>query len=154
MAFPAALFLNYDVSLHPSSICAHYMGVSSASLLEPAVYPPELSLTLVTQHLPWAIVIPASNGRCVTVSDVLHSVHFALHVGVTQSEFSALGSQKLMHRVSEAYRRRCERLPRHFGYIEEKRQGVKRVDFLMGYTKFQGISPTSRVSDVWQLNLS
>jgi hypothetical protein len=118
------------------------------------VYPPEFSLTLVTQHLPWAIVIPASNGRCVTVSDVLNSLHLALHVSVTQLEFSALGSQKLMHQVSEAYRRRCERLPRHCGYMEEKRQGVKRVDFLLGYTKFHGISPTSRVSDMWQLNLS
>jgi hypothetical protein len=130
------------------------VGVSSAGFLEPAVYPPEISLTLVTHHLPWAIVVPASNGRFVTVSDILSSVHRALQVSVTQSEFSALGSQKLMHQASVAYRRRCERLRGHRGFMEEKRKGVKRVDFLMGYTKFQGLSPTSRGSNVLQLNTS
>jgi hypothetical protein len=81
------------------------MGVSSAGFLEPAVYPPEICLTLVTHHLPWAIVIPASNGQFVTISDILNSVHRALHVSVTQLEFSALSSQKFMHQASVAYRR-------------------------------------------------
>jgi hypothetical protein len=55
------------------------MGISSAGFLEPAVYPPEICLTLVTHHLPWEIVVPASNGQFVTVSDILNSVHRALH---------------------------------------------------------------------------
>ncbi|KAJ7903952.1 hypothetical protein B0H13DRAFT_1620977 [Mycena leptocephala] len=155
IAFSPALVLNYGISLPPSSISALYIGISSAGLLEPAVYPPEPSLTLVTPHLPWSIVVPAvNNGRFVTVSDVLHAVHFTLRIGVTQAEWRALGTPKLMHQASEAYRRRCERLRGHRGYMEEKRQGVKCVDFLMGYTKFLGILPTSRASDVWQLNIS
>ncbi|KAJ6534957.1 hypothetical protein B0H19DRAFT_1184518 [Mycena capillaripes] len=154
MAFSNAPLLQYDITLHPSSISTHYMGVSSAGFSEPALYPPALSLTLVTPHLPWAIVVPASNGRFVTVSDVLNSVYLALRVSVTPTEFNALGTQKLMSRASAAYRRRYERLRGHRGYKDEKRGGVRRVDFLMGYTKFQGISPTARAADVWQLNFA
>ncbi|KAJ6554592.1 hypothetical protein B0H19DRAFT_1154178 [Mycena capillaripes] len=154
VAFSNAPLLKYDIALHPSSISTQYMGVSSAGFSEPAVYPPAFSLTLVTPHLPWAIVVPASNGRFVTVSDVLNSVHLGLRVHVTPAEFNALGTQKLMSRASAAYRRRYERLRGHRGYKDEKRGGVRRVDFLMGYTNFQGISPTARRSDVWQLNIS
>lgn len=154
IAYSTTPLLAYDMNLPPSSISTHYMGVSSAGFAEPAVYPPVPSFTLRTQHLPWAIVVPASNGRFVTVSDVLNSVYHALRVNVTQAEFNALGTQKLMSRASQAYRRRCERLRGHRGYKDEKRAGVRRVDFLMGYTKFQGISPTGRGADVWQLNIA
>ncbi|KAJ6568647.1 hypothetical protein B0H19DRAFT_1133725 [Mycena capillaripes] len=115
------------------------MGVSSAGFSEPA-------------HLPWAIVVLASNGLFVSVADVLNTVYLALRVSITPAEFNALGTQRLMRRASAAYRRRYERLRGHRGYRDEKRGGVKRVDFLMGYTKFQGISPTTRGRDVWQLN--
>ncbi|KAJ7231160.1 hypothetical protein B0H12DRAFT_981555, partial [Mycena haematopus] len=129
--------------------------LSSAGFLEPAVYPPQLALTLVTPHLPWSIVVPASNRRFVTVGDVLSAVYGALRVNVTSSEFNALGTATLKRQVSVAYQRRYERLRGHRGYTEEKKQGVKRVDFLIGFTKFQGISPTatSQSQNVWQLNI-
>ncbi|KAF7341696.1 hypothetical protein MSAN_02068000 [Mycena sanguinolenta] len=148
--------LNYDITLHPSTISTHYLGLSAAGFLEPAVYPPQSSITLVTPHLPWAIVVYPSNGRFVTVGDVLNALHGALRVNVTAAEFEALGTPTLKRQVSLAYQRRYERLRGHRGYREEKNGGVKRVDFLIGFTKFQGISPvtTSRSPDVWQLNIS
>ncbi|KAJ6485386.1 hypothetical protein C8R47DRAFT_1177743 [Mycena vitilis] len=154
IALSNAPLLDYDVSLPPSSLSSSYAGVSAAGLAESAVYPPQHTLTLITPHLPWAIVVPATNGRFVAVSDVLHSLYSALRVNATAAEFHALGTHKLMQQAGAAYRARYERLRGHRGYKEEKRQGLKRVDFLMGYTRFQGISPTARGSDVWQLNIS
>ncbi|KAJ6507023.1 hypothetical protein C8R45DRAFT_971333 [Mycena sanguinolenta] len=146
--------LQYDVSLHPSTISSHRPGLSGTAFLEPAVYPPRLSLSLVTPHLPWKIPVPASNRRYVSVGDVFAAIYRTLRVNATSAEFNALGTEKLMRRASTAYMRRCERLRGHSGYSHEKREGVKRVDFLMGYTTFQGIAPTVGAPDVWQLTIS
>ncbi|KAJ6453741.1 hypothetical protein C8R45DRAFT_882318 [Mycena sanguinolenta] len=156
IALSGTPLLNYDITLHPSTISTHYLGLSAAGFLESAVYPPQPSITLVTPHLPWAILVYPSNGRYVTVGDTLSALHGALRVNVTAAEFDALGTPALKRRVTLAYQRRYERLRGHRGYKEEKRGGVKRVDFLIGFTRFQGISPvtTSRSPDVWQLNIS
>ncbi|KAJ7744836.1 hypothetical protein B0H14DRAFT_2406808 [Mycena olivaceomarginata] len=154
LAFSSAPLLNYDISLHPSSISSHYNGLTFFGFMDSAVYPPLRSLSLTTPHLPWSIVVPACDGRHVTVNDVLHAVYSALRANITSVEFNALGTQKLMRRASAACQRRCERLRGRRGYAEEKQGGIKRVDFLMGFTKFQGISSTSRSGDVWQLHIS
>ncbi|KAJ7729831.1 hypothetical protein DFH07DRAFT_849512 [Mycena maculata] len=153
IAFSDSPLLNYDISLHPSMISTHHHGVSSASMLEPAVYPPQTTITISTPHLPWSISVSASNGRYVTVSDVLAALYRSLRVNVTSAEFNALGSQKLMRRATAAYTNRYTRFKGHGGYAEEKQQGVKRVDFLMGCTQFRGVSPTSS-ADVWRLHVS
>ncbi|KAJ7440052.1 hypothetical protein B0H11DRAFT_2163375 [Mycena galericulata] len=124
--------------------------LTSAGFTEPAVHPPQASITLVTPHLPWAIGVPASNGAYVTVFDVLNSIYNTLRVSATQGELNALGSQN-MARASAAYIQRYRRLRGHHSYTEEKWGGIKRVDFLMGYTRMYGLSPTES-PDVWQLN--
>ncbi|KAJ6455486.1 hypothetical protein C8R45DRAFT_914936 [Mycena sanguinolenta] len=146
--------LQYDVSLHPSTISSHRRGLSETAFLEPAVYPPRLSLSLITTHLPWTIPVQASNRRYVSVGDILSAIYRTLRVNATPAEFKALGTEKLMRRASAAYMQRCEQLRGHSGYSEEKRKGVKRVDFLMGYTTFQGLAPTGGAPDVWQLTIS
>ncbi|KAF7354093.1 hypothetical protein MVEN_01096700 [Mycena venus] len=153
VAFADSPLLNYDISLHPSTITTHFQGVSTAGYLEPAVYPPQRAITIVTPHLPWSIPVTASNGRYVTVSDALNALYRSLRTNVTAVEFNSLGTQKLMRRASEAYAHRYMRLRGHRGYDEEKKQGVKRVDFLMGCTKFRGLSPTSS-ADVWRIHVS
>ncbi|KAJ7182512.1 hypothetical protein C8R43DRAFT_6498 [Mycena crocata] len=145
--------LKYDISLHPSLISTHYQGVSSARFAEPAVYPPQHTISIVTPHLPWSITVAASNARYVTVSDVLNALYRTLRVNVTPAEFHALGSHKLMRRATAAYVHRYTRLKGHRGYAEEKQQGVKRVDFLMGCTKFRGLSATG-APDAWRLHVS
>ncbi|KAJ7148361.1 hypothetical protein C8R46DRAFT_965230 [Mycena filopes] len=152
VAFTPSPLLNYDISLHPSTMTTHFHGVSSAGLLEPAVYPPQHSITITTPHLPWSIAVAAANGRYVTVSDVLGALYRSLRGNVTAAEFHGLGSHKLQRRVTEAYTHRYMRLRGHRGYAEEKSQGVKRVDFLMGCTKFHGLSATG-APDVWRIHV-
>ncbi|KAJ7081122.1 hypothetical protein B0H15DRAFT_471323 [Mycena belliarum] len=153
MAYSEAPLLSYDVSLHPSSISTHFHGLSSTGMLEPAVYPPQLTITITSPHLPWTIPVAASNSRYVTVSDALTALYRALRTNITPSEFHALGEKKLMRRAGTAYTQRYMRLKGHRGYEEEKKGGVKRVDFLMGCTKFRGLSPTDH-ADVWRLHVS
>ncbi|KAF7366144.1 hypothetical protein MVEN_00491300 [Mycena venus] len=146
--------LIYDITLNPSTISTHITRLPSARFLEPAVYPPRPLISLVTPHLPWALAVPATNGKYVTVSDVLTAIYHALRVNVTAGEFAALRTKDLMRRVTAAYVRRYERLWGHSGYKPEKAEGVKRVDFLLGYTTFCGIAPATGQSDVWQLKTS
>ncbi|KAF8145034.1 hypothetical protein K438DRAFT_1518124, partial [Mycena galopus ATCC 62051] len=52
------------------------------------IHGPKSCITLVTPHLPWSIVVPASNGSYVTVSEVLSAVHSGLRVNVMPTEFA------------------------------------------------------------------
>ncbi|KAJ7728169.1 hypothetical protein DFH07DRAFT_757363 [Mycena maculata] len=153
LAFSDSPLLIYDMSLHPSLISTHYLGVSSAGMLEPAVSPPQPSISISTPYLPWSIAVSASNGLYVTVSDVLTSLYRSLRINVTPAEFTALGTEKLMRRATASYTQRYTWLKGHCGYTEEQQQGVKRVDFLMGCTQFRGLSSTGS-ADVWQLYIS
>ncbi|KAJ7761818.1 hypothetical protein B0H16DRAFT_1530633 [Mycena metata] len=153
LALSTSPILRYDVAQHPSTISTHHPGVASSAFLEPAVFPPQATITLVTPHLPWSIPVSALNGSYVTVGDMLLTLHRALQMNSTTAEFNMLRTEKLMRRVSRAYTQRYERLRGQRGYAEEKRGGIKRVDFLMGYTSFQGIAPTADPS-VWRLTIS
>ncbi|KAJ7161642.1 hypothetical protein C8R46DRAFT_904715 [Mycena filopes] len=146
--------LHYDVALPPSSISTRYRGVPTAALLDPATSPPQIALTLTSPCLPWPISVAATNARYVTVSDVLSSVYFTLRATATHTEFLTLRAP-LRHLVFVAYRQRCERVRGRGrrGCSEERQVGIRRVDFLVGYTRFSGISP-GRSSDVWQLHIS
>jgi hypothetical protein len=153
VAFADSPLLNFDLTVHPSAITTHFQGVASAGFLEPAVYPPQRTISITTPHLPWTITATASNGRFVTVADALNALYRSLRTNITAAEFNTLGTQKLARRVTEAYTRRYMRFLGHRGYAEEKKEGVKRVDFLMGCTKFQGLSPTG-AAGVWRLHIS
>ncbi|KAJ6508174.1 hypothetical protein C8R45DRAFT_1167798 [Mycena sanguinolenta] len=122
----------------------------------PAVYPPLPTISLVTPHLPWALTIPpATNATYVTVLDVLTAIYRALRVNATANDFAALRTEELMGRVTAAYTQRYRRLRRYnTGYALEKAEGLKRVDFLLGYTQFCGIAPTAGQPDVWELRTS
>ncbi|KAJ7032941.1 hypothetical protein C8F04DRAFT_1184636 [Mycena alexandri] len=146
-------FVTYDISRHPSTISTHHPGLSCLGLLEPAVVPRRPTITLTTPYLPWPIVVEGSKGHFVTVSDVLDSIYASLRTNITPAEFQALGTREHQRRATEAYTLRYGRLHGQPGYEDEKRQGVKRVDFLMGYTRFQGLSAAGSAG-VWQLHTS
>lgn len=110
-------------------------------------------MSIVTPHLPWSISVAASNGRYITVADVLSTLYRTLRVNVTSAEFHGLKTHKLMRRVTAAYTDRYTRLKGHRGYADEKSGGVKRVDFLMGCTRFHGLSPAG-AADVWRIHVS
>jgi hypothetical protein len=100
------------------------------------------------------MVTAAQNGTFVTVGDVLDAIYRSLRANVSAAEYHTLPSRKAMDRVSSAYELRCQRIRDHRASSEERRRGLRRVDLLMGLTKFMGLSRTSSGEDVWLLNVS
>jgi len=150
----------YDISRHPSLITTPYnQSLDIDTISEPATLPPLLSMTLVSPFLPWSItIVPLSPkpDACVTVSDVIMTLYRTLRLAVHPDEFNALPSHEAKYKVNIAYQSRYKYLenidPR--GCEEEKRKGVKRVDFFMGRTMFLGLSPIEEDSNVWMINVS
>jgi hypothetical protein len=127
--------------------------LSPRALLEPASEPPLAFIHISSQHLPWSCKVHASNGRYVTVSDVLESLYRSLRVNITQSEFQTMLPDKERRRATRAYEDRYRRY-RGKAYEDEKRGGMKRVDFLMGRTRFGGLSLDDHQPQEWRLRVT
>jgi hypothetical protein len=123
-------------------------------LAQPATIPPLSSLTLIADNFPWMISIPTatSSDPCVTVIDVLCTLHRTLRLPVTESEFGSLPTQEDKVRVKEAYEDRYRAIAEPRAREEEAKKGVKRVDFLRG-RKFLGLSSTNIGPDFWVINV-
>ncbi|KAF9254929.1 hypothetical protein L218DRAFT_967750 [Marasmius fiardii PR-910] len=142
--------LNFDVTLPITAMTAKYRSLPSQHLSEPATSPTLPSLILTCRLLPrWTITIYSSNGRYVTVRDVLDGIYKTLRKNVTHKEYHSIPTQRDQHRINKAYERRYSRV---LHYHAEKQSGVKRVDFLCERVWFTGIAPTNR-ADVWELRL-
>ncbi|KAF5378735.1 hypothetical protein D9615_006872 [Tricholomella constricta] len=144
--------LDFDLTLPPSTITSRHQGISLRALSEPATNPPVSVITIIVPHLPWSITVRPSHGTHVTVSDVLEEIYRKLRTNISSQEFHALPSEKDRQRVTAAYEQRYRRIRSSREYEDEKRRGVRRVDFLMRHTRFMGLSSTSRGPDVWVLN--
>lgn len=146
--------INYDIMDHPSFIHdRHHHHISSRVFAEPASTPPLRKLRIISEHLPWTIGVAASNGSYVTFGDVMDSLYRALQKNITPAEFGSLSSHD-GRRATQAYEQRYRRHRSNQAYDQEKRGGMKRVDFLMGKTKFWGLATTSHGSDVWRLSVT
>lgn len=103
---------------------------------EPATSPPVSALhikcgLLSAKH--WHI--SAHNAHGVTVSDVLSAIHATVHVPLTKPEWAAM-SDKQRAGVKRAYDARW-REAKH--PEKERAAGVRRVDALLGCTRFGGL---------------
>lgn len=146
--------INYDVMDHPSSVLDHHHHrISSRVFTEPASTPPLRKLSIMSEHLPWTISVSASNGSYVTVGDVLDGVYRALQKNITPADYNSLSSHD-GRRATRAYEQRYRRHRSNQAYELEKRGGMKRVDLLMGRTKFWGLAMTSHGSDMWHLSVT
>ncbi|EIW78106.1 hypothetical protein CONPUDRAFT_36415, partial [Coniophora puteana RWD-64-598 SS2] len=126
-------------------------AIPAHALREPATNPPMAALTLKCEMLPWQLTIwPSGGASVVTVSDVLEQLYRFLRLGATAEEYKALPSQAHRDAVAEAYRARCMRAGAASFEIE-RRKGLKRVDFLVGHTKFLGLICTKLGPNVWAL---
>ena len=147
--------ITYDLMEHPSTIITRKnYSLSVRTLREPATTPPLPFLTITSIHLPWTIKVYASNGSYVSLEDVYDSIYRNLRTNITPAEFNLFSKQDDQRRATRAYEKRYRRLRNTRAYDEEKRGGMKRVDFLMGHTKFLGLSNTSRHPDEWQLRIA
>lgn len=138
---------------HPSMIIRKGHHLSSKALSEPAFEPILPFVSIVSSHLPWSFKVHASNGRYVSLEDVLFTIYRALRVNIIKPEFNSLASEE-RRKASNAYQTRYRRLRRSTEYEEEKRNGMKRVDFLLGHTRFWGLVNNGRRPDEWHLKVS
>lgn len=111
-------------------------------------------MKIVSPHLPWTIIAVAAPGNqaFVTVGDVLDAIYHALRTSITSEEFHMLPTERDRRRASSAYEERYRRIHTVREYEDEKRRGVRRVDFLMGHTRFMGLSLRSAGTDAWIMN--
>lgn len=146
--------ITYDLMDHPSTILTHNgYSLSVRTFHEPATTPPLPFLTITCIHLPWTIKVYSSNGIFVTLEDVFDSIYRSLRTNITGAEFNLFSKHDDQRRATRAYEKRYRRLRNTRSYEGEKRGGMKRVDFLMGHTKFLGLS-NSRHPDEWQLRIT
>ena len=147
--------ITYDLMEHPSTILTrNNYSLSVRTLREPATTPPLSFITIGSLHLPWIIKVYASNALYVSLEDVFDSIYRNLRTNITSGEFNLFQNQDDQRRATRAYEKRYRRHRNPRAYDEEKRGGMKRVDFLMGHTKFLGLSNSSRRPDEWQLRIA
>ena len=141
--------------------------LSIESLRQSAFIPSLSHATITSSYLPWTIKVYASNASYITLQDVFSSIHSVLRTNITSAEFHLLPSHHHRERAVRAYERRYRRL-RHQPHSDfssdnqinkesesEKRAGMKRIDFLMGHTKFLGISCIGcQPNDEWNLHVA
>ena len=144
--------IKYDVSVHPSSATAHH-GHIHAILAGPATNPPVPLLTIISPQLPWPIPVHAPPRAFVSVSDVLIAIYHTLRKHITEHEYNSLLSYGARKRVKEAYEHRYLCAHDRRASAEEKKGGLRRVDFLMGRTRLLGLSPTMDGPLVWSLSV-
>jgi hypothetical protein len=143
--------VDYDLS-HPLQTITSQL---TPSFFNPATYPALPALTVLCRHITWPIsVFPSQFTGFVSVLDVFMSVHTSLRLSARRAEYDALPSGDVRQGVDNAYFRRCELLADEEQRRTEAAQGVKRVDFLGGKTRFLGLSGPVEGAHVWELNVA
>ena len=131
----------------------HNYKISTRLFVEQATNPPLPALSITSLRLPWTIHVRASNGFYVTFEDLFDAIYHSLRINIATNEFISL-HQTDQTRATRAYEQRYRRFRNITAHDHEQRGGMKRVDFLMGHTRFHSISKTGRRPDEWQLNVS
>jgi hypothetical protein len=157
---PTAAIL-YDLTCSPSfaTDAVTRRPLSPLVLSEQATRPPRAILTLtLASTWPWPPIIisaPRPNAG-VCVKDVLERVHAELQVPVSLDELRrAVGDDEdVRERVLACWRNRYRSARDPQTREEQKAQGVKRVDLLMGRVRWSGLSAIDHDrSDTWVLNV-
>ncbi|SJL13974.1 uncharacterized protein ARMOST_17426 [Armillaria ostoyae] len=124
--------LDFSVSL----ACARVWGC----VTEPATLPPLPSLAVVSQMLPWPIVVQRSAIReWVTVADVVETIWRALQVPIPWSPSPASPSLLMATEHEGEYRERI---------------AIPRLAYLKGRTRFMGLTKDDDESDTWVLHVA
>jgi hypothetical protein len=153
--------LTPSVSLHPALVAPSLQydmrspptqsnpRLSLAILATPASSPPLPSLGLRVGDLPWMFTVfpdaALSPGKAyVTVHDVLLAIHYHLRTAVKSAEYEAMSKP----RKAEIYRE----FERRVGSDPVQRgKGLRRVDFLNGRVRAQGLVRAHSKDSVWDI---
>ncbi|KDR84170.1 hypothetical protein GALMADRAFT_701626 [Galerina marginata CBS 339.88] len=144
----------YDLAHPLSSIDNHY---PAQAFSEPATSPPMPSLIITHPYFKYNIdVIPAIPvaGSYVSVSDVLQKLYREMRLAIHPIEYAELPDGEVRQNVDAAYYTRCGRIRDREERMQEERKGIKKIDLLMGNTRFMGLSGTLSGPDIWELNVS
>ena len=139
--------LQYDVRFPPSQSSPH---LPPAILATPATSPPLPSLELRVGDLPWmfnaspdASLSPGNT--YVSVQDVLLTIYYHFRTAVKEAEYEVLGKPRKVE-VYQEFERRVGKDPAKRG------KGLRRVDFLNGRFRVQGLVRDSKDKDsVWEV---
>lgn len=156
--FLEASEIHWNLIENLSTITRNNQSLPNQVLYEQATIPRLPFLSITSRHLPWVIKVYASNGSYVTLGDVLDSIYNSMRTNITNVEFNSLPHEKDQKRATRAYEQRYKRFQSTSAHNQEKRGqekrgGMKRIDFFMGRTKFCGISNTGR-PDEWELKVT
>jgi hypothetical protein len=113
-------------------------------LMQPTTHPPTAYMRLYHTRLPWYIeVMPSGNGSYITLGDLFTAICQTLAMRIRSEEYynGELDNED-RQALKEAWDERCRN-------EEERRDGVKRVDFLRGKYMFEGL--TRGKNGMWQL---
>lgn len=141
--------LNYNVSLFPTpGVTLNHPLYNMSSLWDhPMTNPPMpfMEVECAAAGFPWKITISPSRKSTpyITFRDFFSSLYYNLRKRATQAEYEQVKSARLQRHIVNAYQRRYERLADCDQYEEERRGGLRRVDFLGEYVQFAGLSPNS-----------
>ena len=148
--------VKFNLRHHPSTMALPH-DHRRRSLSEPATHPPLPCLNISTHLLPYSIVVlpsqPHLPNSFVTVSDVLCTLYRALSMGVTHDELDQLPSDDVRSQVKAVYERRVHAHPDWWTRESEKRWGIRRIDLLLGQTRFMGLSVAEKRRDALVLNV-
>ncbi|KZS92187.1 hypothetical protein SISNIDRAFT_486723 [Sistotremastrum niveocremeum HHB9708] len=144
-------YLQCDLSLpetHMRCFTDRSSTIPPDVLKEHATSPPTRVLHIVCDDFAWPIKVTNVNG--VTCNDVLDAVRNVLSLNVTGDEWKRIISPA-REAVKAAFARRCR--SSHALEEWEKRQGLRRVDFLCDKTIWDGLYPKPGKPGVWILAL-
>ncbi|PBK79761.1 hypothetical protein ARMGADRAFT_1092831 [Armillaria gallica] len=103
-----------------------------------------LSYILTLRDKPYMSPQDLPENTILVSRDVVVAIYTALHTRVADVEMKAVGGKDVMNTFAKQVERAAE---------EERRKGIRRVDFLLGYTMFVGIEPSTDEPGVWKICL-
>ncbi|KAF9783810.1 hypothetical protein BJ322DRAFT_881242 [Thelephora terrestris] len=126
-------------------------SVSNLLLLsEPAICSAFSTIILLTEALPWSVTVTARS-TFVTLFDVLQSLHSSLRRQVTKAEWASLprASQEV---IAASFHKRVGGFSDRVKRDKQSKKGVRRLDFLVGRTRFFGISAFGEKPGVFKVH--
>ena len=136
---------------HNSGASRSFEGADDI-FLESATLPGRPFIKLVTAGLPWSIAVAAkSTYNLVTLYDVFEALYLSLRIQVKKAEYW-YPSPAYQKEIAASYHTRVDKIPDKTMRKEQREKGVRRLDFLVGCTRFSGISTYGKDSDVFEVH--
>ncbi|KAJ7592860.1 hypothetical protein C8J56DRAFT_483929 [Mycena floridula] len=114
------------------------------NLTDTACDPPQYH-SIILRGAGFNMKVSPHRGSFLTVGDIITQLHFAFQVPVSRREFDELHAEK-QRDLSVAFYKRCD------DSQAEMMQGLKKLDYLQGMTRFRGLKWSSSRRE-WQVEL-